>query len=92
MFGSRTRRETVTCIACGDTVSRSDAREYDKYGDRWDRTDKEFEYVCKDCFGDLCRQPRKGLERTLDEAGAGEADRETFLARFRELSEDRRLE
>ncbi|MBV0903642.1 DUF7562 family protein [Haloarcula salina] len=88
MFGSRNARErSVTCIACGDSVARSDAREYDKHGDRWDRRDKEFEHLCKPCFADLCRQPREGLETTLDAAGAGEADRETFLRRFRELSE-----
>ncbi|MDS0220493.1 hypothetical protein NDI54_03910 [Haloarcula sp. S1AR25-5A] len=88
MFGSRNSRgKSVTCIACGDSVSRSDAREYDKHGDRWDRQDKEFEHLCKACFADLCQQPRDGLETTLDAAGAGEADRETFLERFRELSE-----
>jgi hypothetical protein len=89
MFGSRNSRgKSVTCIACGDSVSRSDAREYDKHGDRWDRQDKEFEHLCKACFADLCQQPRDGLETTLDAAGAGEADRETFLERFRELSKD----
>jgi len=89
MFGSRnSRAESVTCIACGESVSRSNAREYDKHGDRWDRRDKEFEHLCKDCFAELCQQPRDGLETTLDAAGAGETDRETFLERFRELSED----
>jgi hypothetical protein len=69
-------------------VPRSEAREYDKHGDRWDRRDKEFEHLCKTCFAELCRQPRDGLETTLDAAGAGEADRATFLERFRELSEN----
>lgn len=90
MFGSRTDRETVTCIACGERVTRSDAREYDKYGDRWDRRDKRFEYLCKGCFADLCRQSRDGLETALSEAGAGETDQSTFLERFRNLSEGQR--
>ncbi|WP_276270624.1 DUF7562 family protein [Haloarcula litorea] len=88
MFGSRTDRETVTCIACGDQVPRSDAREYDKHGDRWDRRDKEFEYLCKDCFSELSRQPRGDLESTLSAAGAGETDRESFLRAYRELAEE----
>ena len=32
----------VTCIACGEEVPRSSAREYDKHGDRWTREDKQF--------------------------------------------------
>ena len=89
MFGSRGTGETVTCIACGDELCRSDAREYDKHGDRWDRQDKRFEYLCKGCFTDTCRQPRDGLEATLSAAQAGETDRETFLRQFRELAGDR---
>jgi len=88
MFGSRrSRGKSVTCIACGESIPQSEAREYDKHGDRWDRRDKEFEHLCKACFAELCQQPRGGLETTLDAAGAGETDRETFLERFRELSE-----
>lgn len=86
MFGSRRNRETVTCIACGDRLSRDDAREYDKHGDRWDRQNKRFEYLCKACFTDTCRQPREGLESTLTAADAGETDRETFLHQFSELT------
>ncbi len=59
------RSRTVICIACGETLSRADAREYDKHGDRWDRRDKEFEYLCKSCYRTLCHQPRKGLETLL---------------------------
>ncbi|MFB6223036.1 MAG: hypothetical protein ABEH86_05105 [Haloarcula sp.] len=93
MFGSGNAREkSVTCIACGESVSRSEAREYDKHGDRWDRQDKRFEHLCKPCFSDLCRQPRDGLETTLDAAGAGETDRETFFERFRELTGDGSVE
>ncbi|MFB6175918.1 MAG: hypothetical protein ABEI99_02010 [Halobaculum sp.] len=68
MFGSRRGGgdDSVTCIACGETLPRSDAREYDKEGDRWDRRDKEFEYLCKDCYGDLCHQPRDDLESLLE--------------------------
>jgi hypothetical protein len=89
MFGSRAGGETVTCIACGETVARSDAREYDKHGDRWERQDKSFEHLCKECFAELCRQPRTGLETTLDAAGAGERDRASFLERYQELAEER---
>jgi hypothetical protein len=82
----------VTCIACGDGLSRADAREYDKHGDRWDRQDKCFEYLCKICFTDTCRQPRDGLESTLTAAGAGETDRETFLRNFSEMSQEQSSE
>jgi len=74
--------ETVSCIACGDDVSRQDAREYDKHGDRWDRDGKEFEYLCKPCFRSLSKHARDGLEAALEDAGAGEVDDEEFLARF----------
>lgn len=77
------RSETdVVCIACGETVERAGAREYDKHGDRWDRANKEFEYLCKPCHGELCHQPRKGLESLLVEVNAGEGTREEFLARY----------
>jgi len=87
MFGSRRDTESVTCIACGDRLPRSEAREYDKHGDRWDRRDKSFEYLCKGCFTDTCRQPRADLEATLAAADAGETDRETFLEQYRALAE-----
>jgi len=83
MFGSRREEESsATCPACGESVRRADAREYDKHGNRWERAEKEFEYLCKPCHGDLCHQPRKGLEATLVECDAGNSDRETFLSRF----------
>lgn len=90
MFGRD--RETVTCIACGEELPRSGAREYDKHGDRWDRTEKRFEFLCKRCFAGTCRQPRDGLEATLSAADAGETDRETFLRQFRELADERSVE
>jgi len=91
MFGSG-HGETVTCIACGEQLTRADAREYDKHGDRWDRREKRFEYLCKACFAETDRQPRDGLEQILADASAGETDDETFLRRFRELSEESGLE
>lgn len=87
MWRSRSQ-ETVTCIACGTEVPRSKAREYDKYGDRWERRDKEFEYLCKSCHRECCHQPRDGLETTLVQADAGRVDRDGFLARYDELVHD----
>lgn len=63
----RQEDESVTCIACGETLARDDAREYDKQGDRWERRDKEFEHLCKPCYRELCHQPRDGLEALLVE-------------------------
>ena len=80
--------EQVTCIACGDTVTRENAREYDKYGDRWSRDGKDFEYFCKPCHRDSCHQNRNRLEELLVTAEAGETDRETFLKQFCELTCD----
>ena len=75
-------RRTVTCIACGDSLSREDAREYDKEGDRWDRRDKEFEYLCTDCDDELCHQSRDGLESLLCEIEGDSLAREEFLDRY----------
>lgn len=75
----------VVCIACGTRIARSDAREYDKYGDRWNREDKRFEYLCKPCHSGLCHFSREGLEAKLLQAGAGETDRNAFLRNFTEL-------
>ena len=87
MWGSRDRDRTqVTCIACGEEVPRTAAREYDKHGDRWERADKQFEYLCKECHSDLCHQPRGDLETVLVESGAGESDREAFLGRYADLA------
>jgi hypothetical protein len=72
----------VTCIACGDSVPRSKAREYDKHGDRWDRRDKEFEYLCKPCDRARCHQPRDGLEARLTDAEAGARTQSEFLRAF----------
>ena len=86
------RRDTsdrqVTCIACGETLDREDAREYDKHGDRWSRDGKDFEYLCKPCHGECCHQNRDGLEETLVAADAGRTNRKTFLRRYCELATD----
>ncbi len=84
VFGGRGDGD-VTCIACGDTVPRDEAREYDKHGDRWSRDGKSLEYLCKPCHGECCHQHRDGLEATLVEAGAGETARLNFLRRCCDL-------
>ncbi|WP_254765845.1 DUF7562 family protein [Salinilacihabitans rarus] len=89
MWPSRWRAETVTCIACGETVARDDAREYDKHGDRWDRDGKEFEYLCKPCDNDLCHQSRDELEDLLIELGAGERSQAEFLSWYLATVEER---
>lgn len=86
----RRDRNQVTCIACGARVSRSEAREYDKHGDRWDRQDKEFEHLCKPCFGDICTHPRSGLESLLEEIDTGGLTRDGFVRRFEELVDSER--
>lgn len=86
MWGNRDRPEEVTCIACDRTASRTDAREYDKHGDRFDRRDKEFEFICKACYRDLCHQPRGDLEAVLTESGAGSVSQSEFVARYTELA------
>ncbi|SDJ42234.1 DUF7562 family protein [Natronorubrum texcoconense] len=89
MWPSRTHTEAVTCLACGEQVSRSKAREYDKHGDRWDRDDKTFEHLCKSCHDDLCHYPRDELEALLIELEAGETTRERFLSSYLETVEER---
>ncbi|MGM0590585.1 MAG: DUF7562 family protein [Halobacteriota archaeon] len=86
MWRSRPNRDrkTVVCIACGTSVLRSEAREYDKEGDRWDRYGKQFEHLCKECHRGLCHQPRDELEPLLVELEAdGEhLSQEEFLRRY----------
>lgn len=90
MWGPRKQgQRTVTCIACGSAVRRSDAREYDKYGDRWDRDGKEFEHLCKDCYRNLCHQPREELEGLLIEINAGSHPQKEFLSWYCALVEER---
>ena len=89
MLGGGGDDGTVTCPACGRTVDREDAREYDKYGDRFDRRGKSFEHLCKPCHDDLCLQDREGLETTLVEIGAGKHADAEFFERFAAESEGR---
>ncbi len=89
MWPSRTRTEAVTCLACGSEVPRNKAREYDKYGDRWDREDKSFEHLCKSCHSDLCHHSRDELEDLLIELDAGEVTQEAFLWGYLRTVEDR---
>jgi hypothetical protein len=86
----RRARKTVVCIACGASILRSAAREYDKEGDRWSRQDKDFEHLCKECYRNLCHQPRDELEGLLvDIAGDDAPSRETFLERYFGAVEER---
>mgnify|MGYP006425496711 CR=1 FL=1 len=88
--GDNTR---VVCIACGESVPRSAAREYDKTGDRWERHDKEFEHLCKSCFRGLSHQPRTGLESLLvdiEDEGLSETE---FLRRYlNQIDDDNAVE
>ena len=80
----------VTCIACGSELPRAEAREYDKEGDRWERQNKEFEYLCKECHSGLCHQSRDGLEATLiDVARDTDGSSEAFAAAYqRHVADD----
>jgi len=57
--------QQVVCIACGAKLTRDGAREYDRFGDRFDRRDKRFEYLCASCDAGLCHHPRTGVEERL---------------------------
>jgi hypothetical protein len=83
-------REPVACVACGTEVERNEAREYDKHGNRWERTGKSFEYLCKPCFRRECHQPRDELEGLLVDLGAGDGQsQDSFLAAYVQAVEDR---
>lgn len=85
------RADRVTCIACGTSLPRADAREYDKHGDRWDRGEKEFEHLCKPCDRELSRQPRDDLEEIIESIG-DDVDRAEFCARYMAAIDDHRRE
>ncbi|WP_254525042.1 DUF7562 family protein [Natrinema caseinilyticum] len=89
MWPSRNRTETVTCLACGAERPRDETREYDKYGDRWDREDKTFEYLCKSCHRELCHHPRGDLEELLIDLETGDGSRDAFLASYLAAVEER---
>lgn len=82
MASRRRRGGPVTCVACGATVDRADAREYDPAGNRWDRDGKEFDFLCKACHDDACHLPRTGLEALLLEVGTDHATPREFLAAY----------
>ncbi|MFD1632205.1 DUF7562 family protein [Haloplanus ruber] len=82
--------KTVVCIACGTSLRRADAREYDKEGDRWNRRGKDFEHLCKECYRNLCHQPRDELEALLVDIADDEAlSRSDFLERYYGAVEER---
>lgn len=81
--------DRATCPACGRRVRRSEAREYDKHGDRWDRDGKTFEYLCKPCHADLCHQRRDDVESLLIEINAGKCTTREFMDRYRSAVLDR---
>lgn len=83
------REARVTCIACGATIARSNAREYDKEGNRWDRSGKEFEYLCKPCHRDINHHPREELESLLLEIEQGSLSQTEFVRAYTRLVEQR---
>jgi formate-dependent nitrite reductase cytochrome c552 subunit len=84
------RDDHVTCVACGRSIVRSDAREYDKEGNRWSRTGKKFEHVCKNCHRDLNHQPRNDLEELLiDVECSTPMTQEEFVRRYNQRVEER---
>lgn len=87
MWGRRDRTD-VTCIACGESFDRHEAREYDKHGDRWERREKEFEHLCKPCHRELCHQPRQWLEAHLLEIEEESLSARRFVERYYEAFED----
>ena len=91
MWGSRRDRESeiIVCIACGSSLRRAEAREYDKEGDRWERRGKEFEHLCKSCYRDLCHQPRDELEELLVDIEETGLERQEFIARYVGAVEER---
>ena len=104
MWRSRNTRDgtTVVCIACGTSLPRSEAREYDKLGNRWERRDKSFEHLCKECYRGLCHQPRDELEALLVDIERADGERDvvpdertddapdaTFLAEYFRTVEER---
>jgi hypothetical protein len=82
-------RKSVVCIACGTSVLRSEAREYDKEGDRWERQGKRFEHLCKECYNEMSHQPRRDLESLLVDIERDGDDRDAFLERYLAAVEER---
>jgi len=80
--------DPVTCISCGVSIERSDAREYDKHGDRWDREGKEFEYLCSPVSA-TSRSTRDRTRGGPRGRGAGQVSDEEFVTRFLTEREER---
>lgn len=93
MYSSDTLRssddDATYCIACGDVVPLSKAREYDKHGEQSDRQDGRLETLCLPCHREYSHVSRSDLESLLVAAGAGTADDATFLRRYSELIQER---
>lgn len=78
--------DLVICPACGREIQRCEAREYDRHGNRWERTGKTFEYLCKPCHREISHLPREDLEDTLCSIGGPKQSPEAFVgAYYREL-------
>ena len=86
--GGEQARTVVRCIACGATVARSSAREYDRYGDRWEREEKRFEHLCKPCHRRECHQPRDRVEAAVTAAGTRHETPEAFVAAYYQQLEE----
>ena len=82
MIEGEPNTSSVTCPACGSTLPRNDALEYDRLGDRWDRNEKSFEYLCKGCYREESHYPRDRLEETLILAGGPYAQTGDFIAAY----------
>ena len=80
----------VTRLTSRPQARRREAREYDKFGDRWERRHKAFEYLCADCYAALDHQARHDLEAMLVDIDAGNCDRATFFRRYRRTVQGRR--
>ncbi len=89
MWPGRGRTDTVTCLACGRRVERSEAREYDKYGDRWERANKTFEHLCTECHDECCHYPRDDLEALLVDLESECSDRSAVLTAYLAAVEER---
>lgn len=82
------RSERHICIACGERVARSDAREYDKHGDRWEREGKSFEYICQDCHRNLNHHSLNGIEETASDVSVSHHNPWRFARAY--VREDKR--
>ena len=89
MWRHEETNESVRCIACDVVSPREDMREYDRYGNRWDRAGKTFEYLCKPCHTVESHQPRRGLEDLLGSIGQQPSTNAFIAAYYRRVAADR---